>query len=180
MRRLSLCVLSRFFLFLAFSAAAFAQSIPPIKAKTLADTDIVLPQPGSAQILILVLGFSHKSGENCAPWGKRLSADFRLDSRVSYYQLPVLQSAPSFVRPMILRGMRKNLPADQETHFIPIFDHEDDWKKLVNFSAPDDAYILLADPQGRAIWQTHGALTDASYDALKSALSKVLASPTPS
>ena len=172
MRRLALSLL-----FLALSTTANAQSIPAIKAKTLADTDIVLPQPGSTQILILVLGFSHKSAENCAPWGKRLSADFRSDTRVTYYQLPVLQGAPSFVRPMILRGMRKDMPADQQAHFIPILDHEDEWKKLVNFSAPDDAYILLTDSHGHVVWQTHGPITDASYDALKSAISKLFASP---
>jgi hypothetical protein len=172
MRRLAFSLL-----FLALSTAANAQSIPAIKAKTLADTDILLPQPGSTQILILVLGFSHKSAENCAPWGKRLSTDFRSDTRVAYYQLPVLQGAPSFVRPMILRGMRKDMPADQQAHFIPILDKEDEWKKLVNFSAPDDAYILLTGPQGHVVWQMHGPLTDAYYDALKSALSKLLSSP---
>lgn len=173
MRRL---VLSFLFLSLAFCASTNAQSIPPVKAKTLADIDIVLPPPGGTQILILVLGFSHKSGENCAPWGKRLSADFHSDARVTYYQLPVLQGAPSLVRPMILRGMRKDIPAEQQAHFVPILDHEDEWKKIVNFSAPDDAYIVVADAQGHVTWQTRGALTDTSYDALKSALSKLLAS----
>jgi hypothetical protein len=79
---------------------------------------------------------------------------------------------------MILRGMRKDMPAEQQSHFIPILDHEDEWKKLVNFSAPDDCYILLTDPRGHVAWQTHGPLTDASYDALKSALSKLFASPS--
>ena len=175
MRRL---VLSLLFLGLTLSTAAYAQSIPPIKAKTLADTDIVLPQPGGTQIVILVLGFSHKGGEKCAPWGKRLSSDFQSEAHVTYYQLPVLQGAPSFVRPMILRGMRKDLPAEQQAHFIPILDHEDEWKKLVNFSAPDDAYILLADPHGHVAWHMHGPLTDSSYDALKSALFKLLTSPS--
>jgi hypothetical protein len=175
MRRLALSFL---FLSLTLSTTTNAQSIPPVKAKTLADTDIVLPQPSGAQILILVLGFSHKGGEVCTPWGKRLSADFHSDTRVTYYQLPVLQGAPSLVRPMILRGMRRDMPAEQQSHFIPILDHEDEWKKLVNFSAPDDCYILLADPRGHVVWQTHGPVTDASHDALKSALSKLLASPS--
>ena len=106
------------------------------------------------------------------------ATDFQSEAHVTYYQLPVLQGAPSFVRPMILRGMRKDLPAEQQAHFIPILDHEDEWKKLVNFSAPDDAYILLTDPHGHVAWQTHGPLTDSSYDALKSALCKLLTSPS--
>jgi hypothetical protein len=175
MRRLAALV---FFFSITLSTTTNAQSIPPVKAKTLADTDIVLPQPSGTQILVLVLGFSHKGGEVCTPWDKRLSPDFHSDTRGTYYQLPILQGAPSFVRPMILRGMRKDVPAEQQSHFIPILDHEDEWKKLVNFSAPDDCYILLTDPRGHVAWQTHGPLTDASYDALKSALSKLFASPS--
>jgi len=174
MRRL---ILSALLLTSALQATSSGQSIPPIKAKTLADAEITLPKPGSTQFLLLVLGFSHKSGDTCAPWDKRLLSDYHSDPRVSYYQLPVLQGAPSLVRPMILRGMRKDIPAEQQAHFLPILDHEDDWKKLVNFSAPDDPYILLSDPQGRVLWQTHGPLTNASYEALKSALSKFLAAP---
>jgi hypothetical protein len=164
---------------LALCASCFAQSIPSIKGKTLNDSDIILPKPGSTQNLILILGFSHKSGDTCTPWDKRLFADYHSDAQVTYYQLPVLEGAPSFVRPMILRGMRKDIPAEQQTHFIPIFDHEAEWKKLVSFSGPDDAYILLSDPQGRVVWQTHGPFSDPSYDALKSAASKLLATPAP-
>jgi hypothetical protein len=133
MRRL---VLSFLFLRLTLSTAEYAQSIPPIKAKTLADTDIVLPQPGRRQIVILALGFSHKGGEKCAPWGKRLSTDFQSEAHVTYYQLPVLQCAPSLVRPMILRGMRKDLPAEQQAHFNPILDHEENGRSSSIFPLP--------------------------------------------
>jgi hypothetical protein len=173
MQRLTLSTL----MLLTLCAHSFAQSIPSIKAKTLNDSDVVLPKPGGTQSLILVLGFSHKSGDACTPWDKRLFADYHSDPHITYYQLPVLEGAPSFVRPMILHGMRKDIPADQQTHFIPIFEHEEEWKKLVNFSGPDDAYILLTDPQGRVIWHTHGPFTDPSYDSLKSAVSKLLATP---
>jgi hypothetical protein len=175
MRRLILWALS----LLLLATTSFAQSIPPIKGKTLADTEIVLPKPGSQQMLILVVGFSHKSSEACAPWGKRLFNELGSDSRVAVYQLPVLEGAPAFIRPMILRGMRKDIPADRQSHFVPILDHEADWKKLVNFSGPDDAYVLLTDSQGQVIWQTHGPVSDASCDALKSAVSKALATQRP-
>jgi hypothetical protein len=42
-----------------------AQSIPAIKAKALDNSEIALPNPGSRQILILIVGFSKKSGELC-------------------------------------------------------------------------------------------------------------------
>ena len=57
-----------FFFFAALSARA--QTIPPINSKTLNDTQITLPNSGTSQPLILVVGFSHKSSESCGPWGK--------------------------------------------------------------------------------------------------------------
>jgi hypothetical protein len=34
------------------------------------------------------------------------------------------------------------------------------WKKLVNFSTPDDAYLIVPTPDGRAVWQAHGSYSD--------------------
>jgi hypothetical protein len=156
-----------------------AQTIPPVKTKALDDSEVVLPKPGGRQLLILVLGFSHKSGQNCTPWDQRLAADYLSDPHVTYYQLPVLADAPSFVRPMILHGMHKNVPAVQHSHFVPIYDHETDWKKLVNFSAPDDPYILVAAPDGHVLWQSHGLATDSAYSELKSAVAQFSAKSQP-
>jgi hypothetical protein len=155
------------------------QTIPPVKTKALDDSEVVLPKPGGQQLFVLVLGFSHKSGENCTPWDKRLAADYLSDPHVTYYQLPVLADAPSFVRPMILHGMHKNVPAVQHSHFVPIYDHEADWKKLVNFSSPDDPYILIVAPDGHTLWQTHGSVTDSAYSELKSAVAQLSAKSQP-
>ena len=161
------------------ASTLLAQSMPPIKAKALDDSEVVLPKPGGQQFLILVLGFSHKSGENCTPWDKRLAADYGSDSHVAYYQLPVLAGAPSLIRPVILRGMRKDVPVYLHSRFIPIYDHEEDWKKLVNFSGADDAYVLVTSPDGHVLWQTHGPLSDAAYAGLQVHVTKLTAYPKP-
>ena len=158
-----------------FAGHAGAQSIPPINAKALDDSQVILPRTGTSKLLILVLGFSHKSGENCTPWDKRLAGEFQSDALVEYYQIPVLAGAPSFVRPMILKGMRKGLAAGEQARFVPVYDHEADWKKIVNFSAEDDPYLVLARPDGSVIWQTHGLLSESLYGELKNAIAKVAA-----
>lgn len=153
----------------------YAQTIPPVKGKALNDSEVMLPTPGSSQYLILTIGFSHKSGAQSSAWGKRLTADFSPnDPHVAIYQFAELQSAPSFIHGTIVRGMRKDVPASQHSHFVPLFDHQDEWKKLVNFSGPDDAYVLFTSPDGRVLWQTHGPVTDASYAALKAAVASAL------
>jgi hypothetical protein len=164
-------------LVVAFVFPCLAQTIPPVQAKALDDSEVALPKPGGQQALILVLGFSHKSGAACAAWGKRLAADYASDPHASYYQLAELQSAPSFVRGMILRGMRKDVPPSRHSHFLPLFDHEGEWKTLVQFSAPDDPYVLVTAPDGRVLWQTHGALSDSAYPALQAAVAQFSARP---
>jgi hypothetical protein len=113
-----------------------AQSIPAIKAKALDNSEIILPNPGSRQFLILIVGFSQKSGKLCEAWSKKISTDYHADTRIAYFSLPVLQSAPSLVRPMIIYGMRKGVPAQELRRFIPLYSNESDWKKFVNFSSP--------------------------------------------
>jgi len=161
------------------AASTPAQSIPPVNAKALDDSQVILPLPNGHQLLVLLLGFSHKSGDACGPWAKRLSADYTSNPHATYYQLAELQSAPSFVRGMILHGMRKDVPAGQHSRFVPLYDHESEWKKAVNFStaAPDDPYIVVTATDGRILWQTHGPFTDSAYSDLKSAVSKLIADP---
>src|SRR5262249_39154921 len=141
--------------------------IPAVKAKALDNSEITLPNPDSRQVLILMVGFSHKSGDLCKVWGRKISADFHADARIAYFTIPVLQSAPSLVRPMIAHGMRKDVPAQELGRFIPLYSNESDWKKVVNFSAPDDAYLIVATPDGHPVWQAHGPFSDSSYADLK-------------
>jgi hypothetical protein len=160
LRKISLLVL--------FTAAlAYAQSIPAINAKALDGSQITLPNAGSRQVLILVVGFSRKSGELAKVWSRKISDDYRGDARIAFFTIPVLQGAPSLVRPMIVHGMRKDVPAQELAHFIPLYSNESEWKKAVNFSAPDDAYLIVATPDGHPVWQAHGPYSDAIYAELK-------------
>lgn len=173
MRRISFFAVSLLFL-LTFVSFSHAQTIPPVKAKALDDSEITLPKPSTQQIQILILGFSKKSGDVCLPWGKRIGSELTEDPRVNYYQMPQLEGAPRMVRPMILHGMRKDLTSQQQAHFVPLYDHVDEWKKLANFSAPDDAYIILTDPEGHLVWQAHGTFSESTYADLKKAVAALL------
>src|SRR5215471_15432383 len=117
-------------LFLTPPVLSSAKSTPAIKAKALDNSEITLPNPSSQQVLILIVGFSHKSGELCKVWGRKISTDYHADTRIAYFNIPVLQSAPSLVRPLIVHGMRKDVPAQELAHFIPLYSNESDWKKV--------------------------------------------------
>jgi hypothetical protein len=75
-------------LFCFTAALSSAQSFPVIKAKALDNSEIILPSPGSRQFLILIVGFSQKSGKLCEVWSKKISADYHADSRIVQFAHP--------------------------------------------------------------------------------------------
>jgi hypothetical protein len=151
-----------------------AQTIPGTKAKALDDSEITLPKRGDSKPILLLIGFSHKSGDACGRWNKEVLSQYLTDPQVNYYQIAELQGAPEFVRPMILHSMRKDVPKEQQSRFLPIFADENQWKTLVSYSAssPDHAYLIVADSTGRVFWTTHGPPDDSKTSALKDALAQ--------
>lgn len=120
------------------------------------------------------MGFSKKSGKVCEVWSRNISADYHADNRIAYFSLPVLESAPSLFRPMIVYGMRKGVPKEELRRFVPLYANESEWKQFVNFSMPDDAYLIVATPEGRVVWQAHGPYSDAMYAELKKSVATLL------
>ena len=62
----------------------------------------------------------------------------------------------------------------RKARFMPIYEHESDLKKLVNYGEPESAYVVVATPDGRIVLQTAGAATDERYAAVKQALNSTL------
>lgn len=135
------------------------------------------PQSDNRKPILLTIGFSHKSSAECDVWNRRLKPEYLDNLRVAYYEVADLEGAPSFVLGMILRGMRKKIPEAEQAHFVPLLSGGEAWKKLVGYSAPDDAYVVVADAKGRSVWLTHGILTDAKYAQLHAALEKLILNP---
>ena len=160
-------------IFILFNVGTCAgQAIPGVKTKALDDSEVVLPKAGSRQVLVLIVGFSKKGGDVCGAWNKRMAAEYSEDAGVVYYSLPMLEDAPRFVRPMIVHGMKKGATAKELAHMAPVTAGEEEWKKVVGYAAADDAYLIVADAEGKVVWQGHGAYSDAGLGELK----KVVAS----
>jgi hypothetical protein len=57
--------------------------------------------------------------------------------------------------------MRSGLTRDVQRHFVPITDHEEDWKRAAGYEAKDaqkdDAYVLATDEKGEVVAKWHGA-----------------------
>ena len=150
--------------------AQAGRTLPRIDGSTLNEQKVSLPDPSRFRAMVLVFGFTHKSSDQADAWGKRLAKDYATHPEVAYFEVPVLQGAPGMIRPMIVHGMRKGTPADEQGHVLPIDKHEDELKKLVGYKEADDAYVIVADSAGNVAWQSHGMITDVTYAELARAV----------
>jgi hypothetical protein len=155
-------------------------TIPATTGTALSGHTVTLPHDLSAPATILILGFTRGSSSATTAWEKSIRASLATTSAIDVYDIAFLQDAPSFIRPLILRDLRKQVPDSLKPHFLPLTTNEAAWKQAVNFSpsAPDAAYILLIDHSGNIRYRTHDPLTPALLNDLATA-ARQLAAPTP-
>jgi ATP synthase subunit 10 len=138
-----------------------AQSIPHTEAETLAGKKIVLPDAFAGRPAILVIGFSRSGGDSAGRWSKQLRQDLGADKSVRIFSVAELQDAPKLARGLIRHGMRGGIPQNEHDSFVLLYQDEDIWKKLAEFSDTNNAYILLVDSGGNISWRAQGKNPDA-------------------
>ena len=155
-------------LFLALALNAHAASIPATTGMALDGRAVNLPRDLSPHVTVLILGFSKNSQHPTTEWEKAIRDQL---SGVAYFDIPFLEDAPTFVRPMILRNISKQVPDIVKPRFLPLTSGELAWKQAAQYSpsAPDAAYILLVDGAGTIRWQTHQPLSTALIQQIEGA-----------
>jgi hypothetical protein len=163
-----------FAVLMALAATLSAQTIPHTEAETLSGKKIALPDAAAGHPAVLVVAFSRAGGDASGRWNKQLLQEVGSNQNLHFYRVAVLQDAPKLVRGMIRHGMRGSIPQNEQDSFALLYNDEDVWKRLVDFSEADDAYVLLADSTGRVHWHTHGKAPDQqAMSALRNELGKI-------
>lgn len=162
---------------LALASPGTAQEIanlPKIEGESFAGHHVVFPEAAAGKIAILVFGFSKASKGPTGDWAGRISKDFKSDSALVLYQLPVLEDVPRLIRGMVTSGIRKGVPEADRDRFVPILNGEAELKKLVSYKDPDDAYLVVLNRSGKIVEQVHGPFTEAAYSQLRSQLQPLI------
>jgi hypothetical protein len=159
---------------------AAAGNIPasiPASTGTALDGHIITLPHDLNRATVLILGFSKNSSDNTTAWEKPVRTSLATNPAINFYDIPFLEDAPSFIRPLILRSIRKQVPDALKPHFVPFTSGQSDWKQLTGFTkdAPDAAYVLLVDHTGQVLWQTHAPFTPARFNELATATRQLAA-----
>jgi hypothetical protein len=169
---------SALILSLLLSAPALAATIPPATGTALDGHNVSLPRDLSPHATILILGFSRNSQDTTTAWEKPVRTSLASPD-ITFFDMPFLEDAPSLIRPLIVRAIRKQVPHALKPRFVPLTAGESAWKQVAGFnpSAPDAAYVLLVDRSGRILWQTHDPYSPARFDQLATAASALAGRP---
>jgi hypothetical protein len=149
------------------NAQGAAAHIPALHGAVLTGQTVDLPEALKGKVGVLVVGFSQSSRDEVTAWGKRLNGDYRDSGAVLYYEMPVLASVPKLLRGWVLSKIKGSVPPVAQGRFLPVLDHEGDWKAAAGFGRADVAYILVVDGNGKVCWKTEGPASDVSYTEVK-------------
>ena len=148
-----------------------AQTVPSLHATSLSGAQVDLPAALKGHTAVLIFSFSEGARGNVTDWFRDCANDFRNSPTVLYYSFPVLAGAPGFLRGMITRKIKEGVSSAAQPRFVPILDHEAEWKSFAGFSKqlPDsEAYLVLVDGSGQVRYRTQaGAPTAQAYADLK-------------
>ncbi len=167
------------FVFALAVLPASAQQIPHIDVTTLSDGHVVLPAPGSSKPILIVIAFTSKGGDDTSAWNQRFQPIYTKDFRFEYLELADFQGVPSFIMKMILHGMRRSVHEPEKSHLAPFYAAEGNWEGLVGASNKKVGYVLVADPSGHVVFQTHGPATEAKAAEVLDALARLEHRSTP-
>ena len=137
-----------------------AEAIPTIDTSALDGTPVHLPNAGDGRPAVLVLGFSRRSSEQAVQWGKRLYDAPWNDRHADSYEIAMLGDVPGFLRGMVLRSMRKNIPPVAQSTLVPLYSGEDRWREAAQVDSVDEVYLLVVDRDGAIRWRGKGEYSE--------------------
>ena len=152
---------------LSIHAQVPADQIPPVHATALTGEKIDLPSGLNGRVGVLVIGFSQGSRDAVAGWGKRLAGEYRASTTVIYYEMPLLESVPGLLRGYVVRKIGESIPDAGKSRFVPVLDHEKDWKRLTGYKGGDAAYVVVVESSGAVRCKLQGPASDANFAELK-------------
>jgi hypothetical protein len=160
-------------LFAALAMAAGgirAGGLPPLDAVDLRGNPVDASARLSGTASVGVLGFTRASQEQCRVWTETLHKRFALDGPRTY-ALVMLEGAPGFVVPTIMKSLRAQTPEAARRDVWIARKGRAPWAAFGGFdpkSPPKDAYLVLADGNASVVWRAHGECTPERLEELVS------------
>jgi hypothetical protein len=154
---------------------AIGDQLPLLQGEYLSGQRANLPQDSSGRIALLMLGFTYESRFAVETWAKRFRKDFGKQSKVTFFEIPMIGGLARLGKWFIDGGMRRGTPKTDYGNVITVYGGTDAWKQRLGFKDPNAAYLILVDRSGKIAWRYAGAFAEDPYRTLSSKASSLLA-----
>lgn len=149
--------------------AAASSEIP--RAVTLAGNEVAAPADLGARS-ILVASF-HRVANGAAREWRRVLDDDRRTEGWSVYTVVVLEGAPAFVRRMVVRALRGDVPVARQDSFLVVEEGADAWRDLAGSNGEEedraDAVFVVRLENGEVCGRYRGLVSGVALSDLLSA-----------
>jgi hypothetical protein len=155
----------------AASAAPLAPGtmLPSVRGELLTGRDAELPALTRGRVALVAFGFTRGSSTDVEAWTARFKAAHGADTTFTWLEVPLIGgSMARLMKPVIQGGMRGGTPEPDRVHVMTVWGPTRAWKEWLAFGAPNSAYLVLLDREGRVRWRGAGPLDDARWRALAS------------
>jgi hypothetical protein len=151
-------------------------TLPVTAAVTLDGANVQLPAFFHHDASVLVIGFSKRSSDETREWSKRLFEAEKNKGRSDVYGLIMLARVPRFARGFVTNSIRRDVSPAVQSHFVTVTDNEEAWRKTLQVTSDEEAYLLVVSGQGSVVWRGHGNYSDKILAVIEEELQKAQAS----
>jgi hypothetical protein len=151
-------------------------ALPHTEAETLSGKKLVLPDAVLGHPTIVVIGFTKRSQSQTTAWSTQLTKDYAAEPRLQRYSIAVLDDVPGLIRGLVISGIRKGVPKEQQDNFMILTHDAKPWRDLAGITNADDAYVILFDNTAHVVAQTQGTVEKA-YAPLQEEIRNLLKQP---
>lgn len=154
-------------------ANSSAARFPTISGSNLERRAFNLPADFEGELNLVAVAFLREHQDLIDTWAETAERLTQADSRLRFYEVPVLSEANGMFSFVIDGGMRAGIPsrATREAT-ITLYTDREAFLKTAGLPGPQTIYLLLTDRSGKIFWRGQGAYTEAQGASLEEAIRK--------
>jgi hypothetical protein len=152
---------------------------PEMKTETVADKAVLLPTDVKGKYTLLGLAYSKKSEDELSSWfnpifkkfiqkQEGMMASFAYD--VTVYFVPMFTGVNAAATGTAKKKALKNTDPQLLPYILFYRGELKKYKEALDFEKRDIPYFFVLDPEGKIVYATSGAYTDAKMDAVEEAI----------
>ena len=147
--------------------------LPAIGGQSLSEKPVQLPDALPHKPALLVFSFSKQAGGDARLWLDRFLKDPAANQTAVYFNLMVLESVPRLLRGMVSGGIKSGIPAGMHERSIRVYQGEADWKRRLNVTDNQHAYLVVLDSAARVRSLRHSPFDEAAYQEISDELQRL-------